>query len=388
MIYNHEIAVHYQKCGGVLVGATAKINYQKRDLRIDILKAIGIICVILAHTIPNESLIFQIRNFDVPLMVIASGTLFYYSSRNKNISFWNYLKTRIPRLIAPVWLFAVFYFVATFLIYDLVNKAYPYDFKDFINSLRLVGDAINYFWIVRVFVLVAIASPLLLKLYQYLQNEVKYFLVLLSIYIGYRALFYLSETSAIDLGVLENTVENYVYYGIPYSCLFGLGIALPNLQKRSLKFIALFFLAAFIVLLAYSLEEYGRIISTQELKYPPSLYYFSYGALVTLLLFTVTGKWMKQQPDFAEKYPVLIRFIVFLSTSSLWIYLWHIFFLQCWVLFAPGMFEPPTYLITFLGIATLSIATTYFQKQLFSNLIEKTRLGRSQSDLLSTLFLK
>jgi fucose 4-O-acetylase-like acetyltransferase len=374
--------------GGLLVGATAKINYQKRDLRIDILKAIGIICVILAHTAPNESLIFQIRNFDVPLMVIASGTLFYYSARNKNLSFGNYLKTRIPRLIAPVWLFAVFYFVATFLIYDFINKAYPYDFKDFINSLRLVGDAINYFWIVRVFVLVAIASPLLLKLYQYLQNEVGYLLALLAIYTGYEALFYLSETSVIDLKFLEGTVENYLYYGIPYSCLFGLGIVLPNLSDRSIKFISAFFLALFLSFSIYSFQYFGEVVSTQDLKYPPSLYYFSYGILMTLFLFAIVSRWQQNLPNFAEKNPIVMDSIIFLSTSSLWIYLWHVFFLQCWVLFAPGMFEPPAYLMTFVGIATLSVAATYFQKQLFSNLIEKTQFGRSHADLLSTLFLK
>ena len=48
----------------------------KRLLNIDILKFIGIICIIIAHTNPPK-IIFQIRNFDVILMCIISIFLFF-----------------------------------------------------------------------------------------------------------------------------------------------------------------------------------------------------------------------------------------------------------------------------------------------------------------------
>ena len=41
---------------------------------IDFLKLLGLFCIILAHVNP-PAIIMQIRNFDVPLMVILSGFL-------------------------------------------------------------------------------------------------------------------------------------------------------------------------------------------------------------------------------------------------------------------------------------------------------------------------
>ena len=52
---------------------------EKRDVAIDILRTIGILLIILAHTsLSNDSssIAFNIRNFDVVLMVYISGLSF------------------------------------------------------------------------------------------------------------------------------------------------------------------------------------------------------------------------------------------------------------------------------------------------------------------------
>jgi fucose 4-O-acetylase-like acetyltransferase len=64
--------------------AEVRTPIQSRDIRFDILKVIGLFCIILAHVSP-PSLIFQLRNFDVPLMVMISGSVFYLSSFKKII---------------------------------------------------------------------------------------------------------------------------------------------------------------------------------------------------------------------------------------------------------------------------------------------------------------
>ncbi|SFK21637.1 hypothetical protein SAMN04488079_106193 [Methylophaga sulfidovorans] len=43
-----------------------------RDHRIDLLRFIGLSMIIFAHVGP-PSILFQLRNFDVPLMVLISG---------------------------------------------------------------------------------------------------------------------------------------------------------------------------------------------------------------------------------------------------------------------------------------------------------------------------
>lgn len=83
-----------------------------RKKNIDILKSIGLICIILAHVNPPK-IIFQARNFDVVLMIIISSYLFFCSS-SKIDSFSAYIQyvwKRIKRLLFPTWIFLTLFFL-------------------------------------------------------------------------------------------------------------------------------------------------------------------------------------------------------------------------------------------------------------------------------------
>lgn len=55
----------------------------RRDVTIDLLRFIALTCIIIAHINPSP-LLFQLRNFDVPLMVFLSGVSFRISSGNND----------------------------------------------------------------------------------------------------------------------------------------------------------------------------------------------------------------------------------------------------------------------------------------------------------------
>lgn len=78
-----------------------------RDKKIDILKAIGAILIILAH-VSNSPLILQLRNFDVPLMVMISGYL-AVDSLKKSESNMDYYRKRFIRLVVPTYIFLIFF---------------------------------------------------------------------------------------------------------------------------------------------------------------------------------------------------------------------------------------------------------------------------------------
>ena len=81
-----------------------------RDDRIDVLRAIGLLCIVLAHVDP-PSFILQLRNFDVPLMVLISGSTFYITANNRRQNtYLSYLIDRIFRLVVPTWIFLLFFF--------------------------------------------------------------------------------------------------------------------------------------------------------------------------------------------------------------------------------------------------------------------------------------
>ncbi len=68
----------------------------KRDSRIDFLRVLGTILVIMAHT-GAPTLIQNIRTFDVSMLVFISGMSFVFSY--KDISLKDYLKKRVKKLL-------------------------------------------------------------------------------------------------------------------------------------------------------------------------------------------------------------------------------------------------------------------------------------------------
>lgn len=83
-----------------------------RQKNIDILKSIGLICIILAHVNPPK-IIFQARNFDVILMIIISSYLFFCSSSTIDSfsAYIQYVWKRVKRLLFPTWIFLTLYFL-------------------------------------------------------------------------------------------------------------------------------------------------------------------------------------------------------------------------------------------------------------------------------------
>ena len=84
-----------------------------RDKKVDVLKFIGTLLVILAHVNPPR-ILFDIRTFDVVALVFASGLTL------KNIGgykgYCKYILKRFKRLVVPAWGFILIYYGLTFLI--------------------------------------------------------------------------------------------------------------------------------------------------------------------------------------------------------------------------------------------------------------------------------
>lgn len=81
----------------------------ERDNSIDILRAVCMILIILAHVNAPYTL-SQLRSFDVPLIVLISG--FCYSAKLK--SYGQYVITRFKRLYSPTFKFLTVFFVAVY----------------------------------------------------------------------------------------------------------------------------------------------------------------------------------------------------------------------------------------------------------------------------------
>jgi hypothetical protein len=208
-----------------------------RDVKFDILKVIGLLSIILAH-VDTGDLVFQLRNFDVPLMVICSGALFCYSMQRSELWFWAYVRKRVARLLSPSYVFLCIYFFLVLVMCLISDKSYPYSgstmIQEFFLRSRIVG-----LWIVRVFLLVSLAAPFLFKLYTRFEKKSKYLLTICLIYVSYEVIYRMF--SVFESSILFKIMEKSLFEMVPYSCLFGIGIALTSLRKRTICLMALFF---------------------------------------------------------------------------------------------------------------------------------------------------
>ena len=282
-----------------------------RDDRIDILRFIGLSMIILAHVDP-PALLFQLRNFDVPLMILVSAMSFSLSHK-VNEPYPDYVWKRIKRLVFPVWIFLTGYFLT---LYAFNPQNDDLDFNTILTSYTLL-EGIGYVWVIRVFLLVALVSPLLFTWHKNTQKNSKYFATLVLIFLAYELLRYFS-LPYIQTGAGE-IISSVALYLIPYGIIFALGLRITQLNTSQLNTIAFASLATFIFACIALFLFNGEFISTQSLKYPPSIYYFSYALFISSLL------WLNSQHiDHVIERLKIKDFVLFTARNSIWVYLWHI----------------------------------------------------------------
>lgn len=335
-----------------------------RDTRIDILRFIGLSMIIFAHVGPPK-LFFQLRNFDVPLMVLVSGMSFSLNYNNKSLYF-RYIWKRIKRLAFPVWIFITAYFVAQFIV---LPDSSELNLNTILCSYALLGG-IGYVWIIRVFLLVALISPLLYKINESIKNNVIFFTMLIFLYTVYEAFRYVALPYA--NGGIGKFIGSILFYISAYGFIFAMGIRLMQMEKKQV--VNLMALNLFIFILSFIIMylHYGKMVATQFYKYPPSIYYFSYALFVSIFLW--------QYIEFIDKvllYLKIKRFSLFIANNTIWIYLWHIPFVK---------FIHTTFFIKYIIVYTSAVLIAYFQTFILNKIILPGIENMSLHKNLKTIF--
>ncbi|MDR7376888.1 peptidoglycan/LPS O-acetylase OafA/YrhL [Rhodoferax ferrireducens] len=290
-----------------------------RDQRIDFLRFIGLSMIILAH-VGTPSYLFQLRNFDVPLMVLVSGMSFSLSFKtesNNKENYSAYFWKRFKRLVLPVWIFL------TFLFLTMYCTGYPTKLPDIqtIESSYLLIYGIGYVWIIRVFLLVALIAPFLMKANLKFKRQWVFYAFLALTYIAYEIIYRIATPylSTIEGQFFENTF----LYLIPFGVIFAFGLKIQSLPKKTIIKLSVIFLLIFSTLATFNYFSQGKAIQTQQFKYPPTLYYLSYAIGISLVLWLTSGYFL----NWIEKLGAS-DIMSFIAKNSIWIYLWHIPFIE------------------------------------------------------------
>ena len=327
----------------------------KKILYIDYLKLIGLLCIILAHVCKNQY-IMRLRNFDVTLLIIISGFLAidsYERLLKNNKPIFEYYKKRILRLLIPTWTFLIIYFIIIRIV--CINDVYPYSINNIIRSFLLL-DGIGYVWIIRVYLICSFLTPLFYYLNNKIKNSKIKIFFLLIVYIIYELFVYYK------INTLNIIFEYYIAYLIPYGIVYIFGmISRKKERKKDIIISITFFFVHILTAIILYFKNNNVIQLTQAMKYPPRIYYLSYGIFVSFLLFFVLKKINLKK----------FKIIDFCSKSSLWIYLWHIMIIFLLNTYYNSLNWKIKYIILLIG----AISLTFIQNKII-DLLENTKASK------------
>lgn len=322
-----------------------------RDLYIDILRSIGILCIILAH-IYAPHVVTQLRSFDVPLMLFVSGLSF--SGRSIKSSLIRFYCTRASRLIIPTYIFLVLFFI----IFFLLN--HPWSSEYIVNSFLLMGNnSIGYVWIIKVFLLIMLMTPFLICINNRF-NNFQFIILILSLYILQSFIVkipvYLTFTPRNTL-IFNEIFPNITGYSIP----FLLGLRVKSLSQSEVKkAISFTIISAIIFTLIYIYQNGTELNISSKYKYPPYSYYISYGCLMSLFLW-----YLKPALSILNKSNILL----FIGQNTMWIYLWHI----PYVLILNRIVD--IWYLKYITVVVMSISSYFVQYRIITTIQNKYNIA-------------
>ncbi len=342
-----------------------------RDDHVDIMRFIGLSLIIFAHINP-PAILFQLRNFDVPLMVMVSG-MSYVLSSGKLVSYKEYFISRCQRLVFPVWTFLTILFCIIKL-FNLDQKNSILNTTTIISSYGLISG-IGFVWVIRIFLLVALMAPIFYpivnKTHRYKFLMISFLLLLLNEML----VFYITQNL---WGYKILYIFNWVFFNlIPYGVIFFLGVKLKEFTRKDLFYILSFSFLSFVSISIFLHHLHGKILGTQVYKYPPTLYYIMFSLIMITLLYIN----ISYISSLISKLRCMKKLISMISENSLWIYLWHIpLILFIHVLF----FDSMNFIVKYLAVYFFAFLCAFFQFKIVNFLAYRIKNTKIRKILILT----
>ena len=325
-----------------------------RKKYIDILKAIGLLCIILAHVTPPEPVMIT-RNFDVVLMILISAYLGISSTKKEN--YLAYVWKRFVRLVIPTWLFLLFFL-------PLAKKLELFKITPLVVKHTFALDnynTIGYVWVIRIYLIVALLVPIC----KYLINKGKDKLLLIITLI-----LYISYEIACHYNLFVNRNIEYAFaYWIPCLLLIVMSYYFLKADNKRLICYFIFFSLTCLGIGYYLYHKTGVFPLIQTMKYPFRLYYLSYGLAASALLIIIFKN--DKVSNFVSN-----KVLEFISKHSLWIYLWHV--LIIYLFKKVEMVWYLRYLIVVAGAISITLVQTLIVK-----LLDKIKTPKFLTNILN-----
>lgn len=348
------------------------MSSKERNLSLDLFRTIWLLCIVLAHVNPPDFL-FQIRNFDVPFMVIISGYL--YANLDMKKPEWNllaYIYKRFIRLIVPVWIFLSIFFAYFWWLSHFTWSIFPFSFREIWWSY-LLWDGIWYVWIIRIFFIIALIWPIAVKLLNKSKHKYK---ILVFAYLWYELLWYLFSQTNLSSWEKEFLRES-IFYVIPYLLLFFYGRMIARTKRKWIELIAYLTFAIIVIWELISYYKTGNILNIQAYKYPPTFFYLVYAIFMSSMIFIYIEEFKDIKNKMAQKS------IKFIGSSTMWIYLWHIPAVYYFQNYTSWIY----YLWKYLLVLAFAITLTLIQQAFFKQVLKATWIKDKNKKFIKAVFM-
>lgn len=258
-----------------------------------------------------------------------------------NFKYSDYLKKRAYRLIIPVWIFLSLYYVGIYFVYYLPS------ISEILLNFTFISD--RYVWIIRILLILALIAPIVYALTKNLPSNYIFLCFSAGLTIT-EWLFSLNYCKSFEIVIMT----------LPYALVYMLGINLNKFSRLHLLTIAIMLIAVFVSYFVYLYITKQHIILTSEYKYPPRIYYISYGLGITLLLWLFRFKIL-----IATNHCRLTSFLKYVGSHTYWLYLYHIPMVDI-------IGDKVNPFISFVIIFTLALSCVYIQDSIVKRYIRNT----------------
>ncbi|WP_417760622.1 acyltransferase family protein [Shewanella sp.] len=297
---------------------------KNRNFNYDLLRLLGLLIIMVAHSSPPGWL-FQLRNFGTPLLVLGSGLTYSLIYSQRQIEAVSFLKKRLPKLILPAWIFLSFFFVCLYAAATITNKDFPFKAQEVLTSYIFM-EGIGFVWIFKIYLMLAIVTPIAIYLNNRCDSNLNYLAALIAAYVVYELV--LAAVDPLLAASYKEYVDSIIFTFIPYSLVYLYAFRLTKISDKTIITAIVISLVIFVVLAIVKYQQVGEVISTQKYKYPPTIYYLSYAFFAINTIYLCIRS-IKISSITAQ------AIVTWLSSNSLWIYLWHIFAFYIWEFTSP-----------------------------------------------------
>ncbi len=276
---------------------------RERNTTIDFLRGFSVIVIILIHvnayfsSIPLAYTIANYSQFAVQIFVFCSAFVFFDRKKEESFSI-SYFTKRIKRLLIPYYIFLLFYFP-----FILFIKQEHISLESIFKWLLLQGDR-DLNWLVVLFLCFLVLMPLI----KILKNNVLFWLF-----------FILSTVSSVALLFIKFPFHFRWIMWLPWSLILFFTYFYTQTKKRKMFLV----ISTAITGVMYCISHQAFVLQKHTLaftenKYPPNIFYLTYGLLCISILILIYEKLNLQKYkthslfNFASRYSYEIFFIHFL----------------------------------------------------------------------------